>query len=138
MLGTGSHAFHGGGGAPAPGHSHTSHPFTNRQPARHQQGAIQKNKTELIDKISERTGVSKSDTEKVLKGFEEIAQQVVASGGEKLTLTGFMSIEQVQRKARTGRNPQTGETIQVPASTAVKLTAGATLKDVAKGNRKPA
>jgi DNA-binding protein HU-beta len=96
------------------------------------------NKTELIDKISERTGVSKSDTEKVLKGFEEIAQQVVASGGEKLTLTGFMSIEQVQRKARTGRNPQTGETIQVPASTAVKLTAGATLKDVAKGKRKPA
>lgn len=96
------------------------------------------NKTELIDKIAERTGVSKSDTEKVLKGFEEIAQQVVASGGEKLTLTGFMSIEQVQRKARTGRNPQTGETIQVPASTAVKLTAGATLKDVAKGKRKPA
>jgi len=96
------------------------------------------NKTELIDKIAERTGVSKADTEKVLKGFEEIAQQVVASGGEKLTLTGFMSIEQVQRKARTGRNPQTGETIQVPASTAVKLTAGATLKDVAKGKRQPA
>jgi DNA-binding protein HU-beta len=96
------------------------------------------NKTELIDKIAERTGVSKSDTERVLKGFEEIAQQVVASGGEKLTLTGFMSIEQVKRKARTGRNPQTGETIQVPASTAVKLTPGATLKDVAKGKRKPA
>lgn len=96
------------------------------------------NKTELIDKIAERTGVSKSDTERVLKGFEEIAQQVVASGSEKLTLTGFMSIEQVQRKARTGRNPQTGATIQVPASSAVKLTAGATLKDVAKGKRKPA
>lgn len=96
------------------------------------------NKSELIDKIAERTGVSKSDAEKVLKGFEEIAQQVVAKGGDKLTLTGFMSIEQVKRKARTGRNPQTGETIQVPASTAVKLTAGATLKDVAKGKRKPA
>lgn len=96
------------------------------------------NKTELIDKIAERTGVSKSDAEKVMKAFEEIAQQVVAKGGEKLTLTGFMSIEQVQRKARTGRNPQTGATIQVPASSAVKLTAGATLKDVAKGKRKPA
>jgi DNA-binding protein HU-beta len=96
------------------------------------------NKSELIDKISERTGVSKADTERVLKGFEDIAQQVVASGGDKLTLTGFMSIEQVKRKARTGRNPQTGATIQVPASTAVKLTPGATLKDVAKGKRKPA
>jgi DNA-binding protein HU-beta len=95
------------------------------------------NKSELIDKISESTGVSKADTERVLKGFEEVAQQIVAKGGDKLTLTGFMSIEQVKRKARTGRNPQTGETIQVPASNAVKLTPGATLKDIAKGKRKP-
>lgn len=96
------------------------------------------NKSELVDKISASTGVSKTDTEKVLKGFEEVAQQIVAKGGDKLTLTGFLSIEQVSRKARTGRNPQTGETIQVPASKAVKLTPGATLKDVAKGKRKPA
>jgi len=96
------------------------------------------NKSELVDKISASTGVSKTDTEKVLKGFEEVAQQIVAKGGDKLTLTGFLSIEQVSRKARTGRNPQTGETIQVPASKAVKITPGATLKDVAKGKRKPA
>lgn len=95
------------------------------------------NKSELVDKIAASTGVSKSDTEKVLKGFEEVAQQLVAKGGDKLTLTGFLSIEQVQRKARTGRNPQTGETIKVPASKAVKITPGATLKDVAKGKRKP-
>lgn len=95
------------------------------------------NKSELIDKIADRTGVSKADTEKVLKGFEEVVQQVVAQGGEKLTLTGFLSVEQVDRKARTGRNPQTGATIQVPATKAVKLTPGATLKEVAKG-AKPA
>ncbi len=91
------------------------------------------NKSELIDAISESTGVSKSDTEKVMKGFEEVAQSIVKSGSEKLTITGFLSIEQVQRKARTGRNPQTGATIQVPASKAVKLTPGATLKKAAKG-----
>lgn len=91
------------------------------------------NKSELIDAIAESTGVSKSDTEKVMKGFEEVAQGIVKSGKEKLTLTGFLSIEQVQRKARTGRNPQTGATIQVPASKAVKLTPGATLKKAAKG-----
>jgi nucleoid DNA-binding protein len=48
------------------------------------------NKSELIDKISESTGVSKADTERVLKGFEEVAQRIVATGGDKLTLTGFM------------------------------------------------
>lgn len=95
------------------------------------------NKSELIDKIADRTGVSKADAEKVLKGFEEVVQQVVAQGGEKLTLTGFLSVEQVHRNARTGRNPQTGATIQVPATKAVKLTPGATLKEVAKG-AKPA
>ena len=96
------------------------------------------NKTELVDEIAERTGVSKADTEKVLKGFEEVVQRVVAKGSEKLTLTGFLSVEQVQRKARTGRNPQTGETLKVPASKAVKITPGATLKEIAKGNKKPA
>lgn len=94
------------------------------------------NKSELVEAIAGRTGVSKADTEKVLKGFEEVVQQVVAKGNDKLTLTGFMAVEQVKRKARTGRNPQTGETIKVPASKAVKITPGATLKDVAKGNRK--
>ena len=94
------------------------------------------NKSDLVDKISSRSGVSKSDTEKVLKAFEEVVQQVVAKGGDKLTLTGFLSVEQVKRKARTGRNPQTGETIKVPATKAVKLTPGATLKKVAKGEVK--
>jgi DNA-binding protein HU-beta len=92
------------------------------------------NKSELIDAIAERTGVSKADSEKVMKAFEEVAQDVVSKGNEKLTLTGFLSIEQVQRKARTGRNPQTGATIQVPASKAVKLSPGATLKKAAKGS----
>lgn len=94
------------------------------------------NKSELVEKISARSGVTKSDTEKVLKAFEEVVQQVVAKGAEKLTLTGFMSFEQVKRKARTGRNPQTGAAIKVPASKAVKITPGATLKNVAKGTVK--
>lgn len=95
------------------------------------------NKSELVDKISARSGVSKADTEKVLRALEDVVQQVVAKGAEKLTLTGFVSFEQVKRKARTGRNPQTGETIKVPATKAVKVTPGATLKNVAKGTVKP-
>lgn len=94
------------------------------------------NKSELIDSIAERSDVSKADTEKVLKAFEETVQQVVAKGSEKLTLTGFLSFEQVKRKARMGRNPQTGEAIKVAASKAVKITPGATLKAIAKGTKK--
>jgi DNA-binding protein HU-beta len=94
-------------------------------------------KAELVAQIAERTGVSKSDVEKTMKGFEEVVQQVVSKGGDKLTIPGFLSFEQVDRSARTGRNPQTGETIQVPASKAVKVTAGAALKKVAKGEVSP-
>jgi DNA-binding protein HU-beta len=91
-------------------------------------------KAELVDKIAERTGVSKSDVEKALKGFEEVVSEVVSSSDDKISLPGFISFERVQRAARTGRNPQTGETMQVPASKAVKVSAGAALKRAAKGS----
>jgi len=90
-------------------------------------------KSELIAEISNRTGQSKADVEKCLKSFEDIAHEVVAKGTEKLTLPGFISFEQTHRKARTARNPQTGATIQVPATKAAKVSAGAKLKASAKG-----
>jgi len=90
-------------------------------------------KSELIAEIAERTGQAKTDVEKTLKSFEDIAHEVVAKGGEKLTLPGFISFEQTHRNARTARNPQTGEPIQVPASKAAKVTAGSKLKASAKG-----
>jgi DNA-binding protein HU-beta len=89
-------------------------------------------KSELIAHIAERTEIAKADVEKTLKAFEEIVNEVVAKGDEKLSLPGFLSFEQVARSARTGRNPQTGATIQVPATKAVKVTAGSKLKATAK------
>ena len=91
------------------------------------------NKSELVDKIAERSGVSKSDTEKVLKAFEETVQQVVAKGTEKLTLTGFLSFEQVKRKARMGRNPATGEPMQIKASRKVRVTPLKAFKEAVLG-----
>ena len=79
-------------------------------------------------------GVNPLDVEKVLKGFEDEVNDVVSKGDEKLTLPGFLSFERTRRAARTGRNPQTGETIQVPASNAVKVTAGSKLKATAKNS----
>jgi DNA-binding protein HU-beta len=93
------------------------------------------NKGELVTSISERTEVSKADVERVLKAFEEIAQQIVADGTDKLTIPGFLSIEQSQRAARTGRNPRTGETQQIPAKKSAKISAGSTLKAVANGDK---
>lgn len=93
------------------------------------------NKSELVSAIAERTGVAKSDTEKVLKGLEEIAQQVVAGGKEALTIPGFLKIEQGSRSARTGVNPRTGEQVKYPAKKTAKVSAGATLKAIANGDK---
>jgi DNA-binding protein HU-beta len=92
-------------------------------------------KTELVSAISGKTEVSKADVEKVLKAFEDEVSAVVSAGEEKLTLPGFLSFERTRRAARTGRNPQTGETIQVPAANAVKVTAGSKLKATAKASK---
>lgn len=95
------------------------------------------NKGELVTAIAERTDVSKADVERVLRAFEEVAQRVVADGEGKLTLPGFLSIEQVDRAAREGTNPRTGEPLEIAARKSVRIKAGQTLKEVAMG-AKPA
>ena len=93
------------------------------------------NKTELVETIARRTDVSKKDVDAVLGAFWDIIAQTVAKGKDTVTIPGWIKFEQVKRGARTGRNPQTGEAIKVPASKAVKITAGATLKAIAKGTK---
>lgn len=95
------------------------------------------NKTELIDQIAERTGIAKKDVGAVIDGLFVEVSQVVARGNDKVTIPGFVSFEQVPRKERKGFNPQTGEPITIPASTAVKVTAGNKLKAYAKGTEMP-
>ena len=95
------------------------------------------NKTELIDQIAERSGVSKKDVGAVIEGLFVAVSHVVAKGEEKVTIPGFVSFEQVDRKARKGFNPQTGEPITIPAATAVKVTAGNKLKAYARGTDSP-
>lgn len=91
------------------------------------------NRSELVDAISKRSGVESGDVDATLKGLFEVVAGVVAKGDEKITIPGFISFEQTDRAARTGRNPQTGETLQVPASKAVKISAGSKLKAIAAG-----
>lgn len=91
------------------------------------------NRPELIEEISKRSGVDKSDVDATLKGLFEVVAATVAKGDEKITLPGFLSFEQTHRAARTARNPQTGAPIEVPATNAVKITAGSKLKAIAAG-----
>lgn len=92
------------------------------------------NKSELVDAIADRAAVTKTDADAVLKALEDVVTTEVAGKGEKITLTGFLSFERVRRNARTGRNPQTGETIQVPAANAMKVSVGSKLKAAAKAS----
>lgn len=86
------------------------------------------NKTELVAAIAEKAGLSKKDAEGAVKAFTDtVAEQLKA--GEKIQLVGFGTFEVAERAARTGKNPQTGEAIKIPASKAPKFKAGKALKD---------
>ena len=91
-------------------------------------------KSDLVAKIAERSGVAKIDVERTLRSFEEIVQEAVSTGGDKVTIPGFVSFERVQRAGRLVRNPRTGELIEVPPGPSVRVSAGATLKRIARGN----
>jgi DNA-binding protein HU-beta len=84
------------------------------------------NKRDLIDAISERMGDKKSATEAVNAVLETI-QSAVAEG-DKVSITGFGVFEKSDRPARTARNPATGATINVPATSVPKFRAGADFK----------
>jgi DNA-binding protein HU-beta len=90
------------------------------------------NKAELTDAVAEAAGVAKGDVAKALAGLEEVITGAVKTG-EKVTIPGFVSFERTDRAARQGRNPQTGETIQIAASKGVKVSAGSKLKSAVKG-----
>lgn len=90
------------------------------------------NRTDLASTIAQKTGVSVKDANTVLGGLNDVILEAVARG-EKIQLPGLLTIEVVDRSARTGRNPQTGEEIQIAATKAAKVTAGSKLKAAAKG-----
>lgn len=87
------------------------------------------NKTELITAMSQASGVSKKDTEMVLKAFTDVLSNELKKG-EKIQLMGFGTFELSERAAREGRNPSTGEIMQIAASKTLKFKASKALKDM--------
>lgn len=86
------------------------------------------NKSQLIDVISINTELSKKDVETAINAFIDVVTDALVDG-EKITITGFGSFEVVERAARTGRNPQTGETISIQKSKSPKFKSSKNLKE---------
>ena len=87
------------------------------------------NKTELVAAMAEQTNLSKKDAEAALKAFIDVVSEELKKG-EKVQLVGFCTFEVSERAAREGRNPQTGETMEIKASKTPKFKAGKALKDM--------
>jgi len=88
-------------------------------------------KSEFIDEISARTGLSKRDAGDTVDAVVETIQDVLKRGGE-VTFSGFGKFHVSKRGAREGRNPQTGEKIKIAATTVPRFTAGSGLKKAVK------
>lgn len=89
------------------------------------------NKVELIEAVASKSEISKKDVEKVINAFTNVVADTLVDG-DKVQLVGFGTFDVVERAARTGRNPQTGETIEIAASKSPKFKASKALKDAMK------
>ena len=86
------------------------------------------NKADLINALAAKNEISKKDAEKAVNAVLGLIEDALKNG-EKVQIMGFGSFEVKERAARTGKNPATGATIQIPASKAVVFKAGKALKD---------
>ena len=96
------------------------------------------NKAEMVEKVAQRTGLSVRDARTVVDAIFDpdpaiglIASELVA--GEKVAISGFGTFEARERKARSGRNPHTGQTLDIPATRAPAFKAGKPLKESLRG-----
>lgn len=92
------------------------------------------NKTELVERVAKKTGLTRKDSKVVVDAiFSTIPKQGIIANelksGRKVQITGFGTFQIRKRRKREGRNPQTGESIEIPASKFPAFSAGRALKD---------
>lgn len=85
-------------------------------------------KAELVEAIAEKAGLTKADANRALEATFEVIKKALKKG-EKVPVAGFGTFNVTKRKAREGRNPQTGATVKIPARKAVTFKAGTALKE---------
>ena len=86
------------------------------------------NKSELVEAVAEASGESKSAVSGVLDALEATVTDAVANG-DKVSIPGFLTFERGHRAARTGKNPQTGEALQIKAANVAKVKVGSKFKE---------
>jgi len=86
-------------------------------------------KAELVAKMAKDAGISKTAADAALKSFTASVTKALKKKNGKVTLVGFGTFSKVRRKARKGRNPQTGDPIKIKAKNVVKFKAGKTLSE---------
>jgi len=86
-------------------------------------------KSEMIETLANQTGLTKADVEKVFNGTFDLFKSELEKGNN-VSVAGFGTFKISERSAREGRNPQTGETIQIAASKSVSFKAGSALKEI--------
>ena len=89
------------------------------------------NKNELVASVAEKAEISKKDAEAAVKAVTEAITEALAEG-DKVSLVGFGTFSVKERAARTGINPRTTETVEIPAAKVPAFKAGAALKDAVK------
>lgn len=89
------------------------------------------NRTEFVAAVAAESGQSQATVNSVLDSVFSVLASSVGEG-TKVSIPGWLSVERTHRAARTGRNPQTGEAIEIKASNGVKISAGSKLKAAAK------
>lgn len=90
------------------------------------------NKADLINEVSQRANLSKKDSERAVNAVIQAIEDALVNG-DKVSLVGFGTFEVRPRQARMGRNPQTGEAIEIPASKVPAFRPGKALKDSVAG-----
>jgi len=86
-------------------------------------------KADIIEKMARDANISKAAAQTALESFVDSVTKALKKKDGKVTLVGFGTFQKTRRKARKGRNPQTGEAIKIKASNVVKFKAGKKLKD---------
>lgn len=86
-------------------------------------------KAELVEKMAKEAGISKTAAGEALNSFVDSVTKALKKKDGKVTLVGFGTFQKARRKARKGRNPQTGDVIKIKAANVVKFKAGKKLKD---------
>lgn len=92
-------------------------------------------KSELVANIAKDTGLTKADTDRVVRSFVENVTKALKKGDD-VALVGFGTFSVTKRKARMGLNPQTGEALKIPAAKVAKFKAGKNLKDTVNNKRR--